>query len=119
MPFNGLFVCLCFIPPFQKATARTPTKSPWALLDVYVALEANGIGADRAVYCRRRVHPYTRYLNGVINIPCLHLLDGTFQQSFSLMCKALELERERCVLVGSEGFIWIGGKVSVLLQREV
>lgn len=61
----------------------------------------------------------TRYLNGVINIPCLHLLDGIFQQSFSLMCKALELERERCVFVGSEGFIWIGGKVSVLLQREV
>ncbi len=36
----------------------------------------------------------TRYLNGVINIPCLHLLDGIFQQSFSLICKALELERE-------------------------
>ncbi len=35
MPFNGLFVCLCFIPPFQKATARSPDKiawgSPWCL----------------------------------------------------------------------------------------
>ncbi len=76
-----LFAFVLFL-LFKRRQHAVPTKSPGALLDVYVAREVNGIGAERAVYCRRRVHPYSISEWGLLTSPVCTSWMGFFSNHF-------------------------------------